>query len=542
MEGNTLITALTNRSFNSREEIFQELEKSSLLACDTETYSIEDTRLLCISVATSPTTSFGFSPDDEDIERLWNLLSRIPSIWHNVLFDILNLEKQGHSINWVGDTMLLAQSLGLPAALGDLSFEFHFDWKSILSLIETSGRKKILLETVSFREIANICNLHAKGCFILWEKLYEQASKSYQLDIQILPIVLNMMEHGIKLDKQLIEERYNSYSTVVEKMKNYCNIVGFNPASSKSVGIALSERGIITSFTSKGIMKTDKESLLSVMDNEVAILTTAYRDEQKTLSTYLKKFRGLERTYPKYRIVRTGRFAASKPNIQNVPKELRDQYIPDEGEMFWDGDLKQIEPRVIAWLSGDMQMQQDVATGDFYLPFATRYGIDRYTTKQIVLASGYGAGVEKLVEVSHKKGGNISLEDGQSLLESYFTDYHVFASWKRELEHQAVRDGYVTTWLGRKRTLENMLEGEKRGYNPLLKVVNSVVQGTAAEILKLAMLRLASTKIVATIHDELLISTPTSIDLSLLDNLCFIPTAWDVNTGDNWRDLNKTET
>ena len=245
----------------------------------------------------------------------------------------------------------------------------------------------------------------------------------------------------------------------------------------------------------------------------------------------------MDRVYPKYHIVRTGRFAGSEPNPQNIPKDLRDMYLPDIGEFFWSADAHQIEPRLMAYLSQDPKMLEDVSTGDIYQPIATRYNISRYTAKQLVLASSYGAGAQKLVETSHRDGDNISLEDAQELLESYYNTYNKFSEWKETMEAKAEEDGYVTTIYGRKRTLESMMLGERYDYNPLLKVVNSIVQGSAADILKLAMLRLKEYNISTTIHDDVLITTNKDIDVSILDNLTDMPLLWKVQTGINWGSL-----
>jgi hypothetical protein len=107
-----MILVSSIKQFKNREEIWNELRQAMLVAGDTETISDEDTELLCISLAISPDTAVSFSPDDEDIERVWELLSRVPSIWHNIPFDVFNLEKEGHHINWIDDTMLMAQANG----------------------------------------------------------------------------------------------------------------------------------------------------------------------------------------------------------------------------------------------------------------------------------------------------------------------------------------------------------------------------------------------------------------------------------------------
>ena len=530
------------RKFLNRDDVWRELNQSSLLACDTETVSDTNTELLCISLAISPDTSFAFSPDDEDIGKVWELLGKVPSLWHNVLFDIFNLSVAGHHINWIDDTMLMAQANGYPARLGDLSYPFDFDWKDVRSLLYNESGKKIKKKTLkdcAFKDIAEICNMHSIGVWKIYHGKIDRENASYLLDKKILPIVLDMQRRGIRLDKELLAKRNEEYKKRVGELKEKCLAMGFNPASSQSVGIALSKEGFITSFTPKGRMTTREEALLPLVEkgSPTAIATLQFRKEQKLYSTYIKPFYNLDRIYPKFHIVRTGRLAGSDPNPQNIPVELRDQYLPEAGEFFWDADASQIEPRIMAWLSGDKKMQEDLATGDIYSSIAQRYNISRYTAKQLVLASSYGAGDRKLVETSHRKGDNISLIDAHNLLQEYYKDYAEFARWKEMMERKAESDGYVLTWLGRKRTLSSMAEDEADDYDPLLKVVNSIVQGTAAEILKLAMLRLQDYRIITTIHDELLLSVKEAPPAEILADLCPVSLKWEISCGKNWRDL-----
>jgi DNA polymerase-1 len=314
--------------------------------------------------------------------------------------------------------------------------------------------------------------------------------------------------------------------------------MGFNPASPKSIGIALSEQGIITSFSSKGNMETGEEALLPYVDESpIAEFTLKYRAKHTLYGTFIKPFLNRDRIYPKYHIVRTGRFAGSKPNPQNIPEDIRDQYLPDEGEFFWDADAHQIEPLIQAHLSEDKQLLEDCLTGDVYTPFATAFNIQRYTAKQVWLATSYSAGEDMIVETSHRHGDSMTFTQAQTLYNGLRSRYKRRFEWEEEMKYEASNKGYVTTMFGRKRTLESMAEDESNDYDPLLKVVNSIVQGTAADILKLAMLRLKEQKTATTIHDEILQSVLKVPDVHLLDNLCPIMLKWDVSTGDSWGNL-----
>jgi len=451
--------------------------------------------------------------------------------------------------------MLAAQASGFHPALGDLSVPFNFNHRHITDLlyddIGTKRKKDIPAKTKKGtrrvdwtlrdcepRDVAAICCGHAQATYLIWETLKDRVPESYTLDMELIPLLMSMHQRGIRVDTKLAQGRYKELSSEIDYIRMLCEGMGFNPGSPKQIGLALAHDGFMTYFSRTGQMVTDEEALRPLMDKTPIVpLVLRFREKSKLVSTYIKPLCNVDRVYPRYHIVRTGRFASS-PNIQNIPDEQRDLYLPDEGDYIISLDAHQIEPRIMAYLSGDPLQLADIQTGDSYQPIATRYSISRYTAKQLYLAASYEAGAEALVEAAHRNKENISQEDAQHLITSLHSDYQVFKQWKDRVRREARVKGYVLTMLGRKRTLESMMEGEEPGYDPTLKAVNSIVQGSAADILKLGMLRLKDYKIVATIHDEILISKPDDgIDLPEMSNLCEIYIPWVVKKGKNWGEL-----
>lgn len=547
----------STRTFVSKQEVLSELSQKTLVAVDSET-DITDNTLLGVAIAWSPQDAVWFDADDPDIPLTY--LSTVPTIFQNCLWDADKLrERYGIVVNIAGDTMLLAQSCGYPAALANLAFPIGFNHRPVTSLLYDSaggklkkavpskvkGRMKhvpLTLKDAPRQEVGEICCEHAQATYLIWEKLKGSMSAAYTLDMELIPLLLSMHKRGIRVDASLARERHKQVSTEVEAVRLLCEGLGFNPASPKQIGLALSHIGLVTHFTKAGNMVTDEEALLPLMDKtSIVPLVLKYREKSKLDSTYLRPLCSVSRVYPRYHIVRTGRFATESPNAQNIPEVQRDLYLPNEGEYFWDADAHQIEPVLMAYLSGDIRMIADVSTGDLYQPIAERYHIQRYTAKQLVLATSYEAGAEKLVETAHSgRGGirdNLSYEDGQRLITQYYLDYSRFKEWKEEVKQEARSKGYTCTLLGRIRTLEDMAEGEEEGYDPLLKVVNSKVQGSGADILKLAMKRVMDRKVALTCHDELLISTTADISADVLTGLCNVPVHWKIRKGGNWYDL-----
>lgn len=525
------------QKFTSRDEVLTALAQATRVAIDTEV--AEDGRLIGVAMAWTPEDAVFFPRDSEEMPL--EFLSRVPVVFHNALYDIAVLrDNYNILVNCIGDTMLLAQSCGYPPALGDLSFDFNFNHSHITSLIRGATGKKIAkkkLGDAPIEDVAKLCSQHAEGTIKIWDALRESAPMAYHLDFSLIPVIQAMHDRGIRVDPQNANRRYAVIKDEMDGIKDVCKDMGFNPGSTKQVGIALSNAGIITGFTRKGHMETGEEALSPFQEmTPIVPLVLAYRERQKTASTYLKPLLEVERVYPHYHIVRTGRFA-SHPNIQNIPEGIRDLYLPEVGEWFWDADASQIEPRLMAWFSGDQKMWRDVSTGDVYQPIATRMRISRYTAKQLVLAASYEAGADMLVSAAHRRGDTINNGDAQNLIDLFYKEYPRFKAWKQEVRQDAERDGYVYTLLGRKRTLQDMVYDEYIGYDPLKKTVNTLIQGSAADLLKLAMWELRGEKLSATIHDEILISTDHDIDIAPLLSLGGIPLAWTVSKGENWKEV-----
>jgi len=537
-----MIIVSSTRMYRSREELLSEVTSASVVAIDSES---DGERLLGLAIAVSPDTAFYFTIGDPDIPL--QFLSSVPSVFHNVLWDVPLLYDTLHiDIQYIFDTMLAAQSCGYHAALGDLSVPFNFSHRHITDLLyDDTGRKikvkgegkksrDLTLGEVPVQELAPICCGHAQATYKIWEALKDKVPKSYTLDMEILPLVMDMHKRGIRVDTELAQERHTKLKSEISYLRMLCDGMGFNPASPKQIGLALAHDGFMTYFTKSGNMVTDEEAMRPLMDETPIVpLVLRFREKSYLDSHYIKPLTTIDRWYPRYHIVRTGRFASS-PQIQNIPEGERDLYLPNVGDFFWDADAHQIEPVLMAYLSGDKQMIADVSTGDIYKPIAYRLHLDRYTTKQLVLACSYEASAAKLAEMTK---GRIDQVGAAQMIDGYYERYHRFKEWKGEVREQAARDGYVLTLLGRKRTLESMMEGEEYDYDPLLKAVNTIVQGSGADILKLGMKRVMDRKVSLTCHDEIAISTAADIPADILDNLCNVPVTWNIKTGENWGEL-----
>lgn len=532
-----MILAVSTKSFSSKQEVFDELAQHKELAIDVETLSRNSRIIFGFAVAWSPRDAVWFSEPDIPFD----ILPKHPFVMHNVLFDepVIH-ENYGIHIQYIADSLLMAQACGYPAALEELARFIYFDFphKPIDFLLRNDSGKLMARKTLfdcDEQEAGKICCNHAMGSYKIWERLKGKTPPAYSLDFDLLPHIMKLHNHGIKVDTNLARERHYQLTEEILYIRNLCEGLGFNPASPKQIGMKLSMEGFSTYFR-KGNMVTDEEALMPLYDKTPIVpMVLQFREKNKLCSTYLTPLIEVNRIFPHYHIVRTGRFA-SKPNIQNIPKDIRDMYLPDDGMWFWDGDLAQIEPTLMGFFSGDKQLLADLATGDVYLPISQRYGVQRYVAKQLFLATSYEAGWETLVETARGKGDYLSPSNAQALIDQYLRDYATLRAWGDNVRASARRDGYVLTLLGRKRTLESMLEGEEAGYDPVMKAVNTVVQGSAADIHKQGFLVAGNCglDVNALIHDEMLISTDKKIDDTIFTPLLGVDVRWDIERKKNW--------
>lgn len=546
-----MIGYLGEGKFSNKEELISELFSKDILYVDTETISKVDTTILVIALAWSPKDAVFISADDENLSMITEDLLHIPIVTHNVLFDAEVIKNWfGEYPYYVGDSMLLAQALGYPPALKNLSYTFNFNYTSVMNLLYEGGVKikGKTLKDCDIQTMGRICAEHAMGCCKVWQGLEGQKeNKAYKLDYMLIPLLLRMRENGIRIDPTQVENKSKELKGKLDFITASCReIIGdqeFKPTSVKQVGIKISELGIFTGINIKsGWMKTSDEALHPYKEDYPFIKTLLkHRELSKLNSTYIKPLKGLDRIYPAYHIVSTGRFATGRETypVQTIPPSLRNLLLPEEGEVWWNADAHQVEPRVIAYLSGDLQMQKDVGTGDIYQPIADRYGIARPVAKKLFMAVMWEGQEQALVEAAHQLGGELDINQAHQLKEQFLKDYHGYWSWRGEKRKEASEKGYVTTYLGRVRTLESMVENEEQGYNPLKKVVSTIGQGTAADIMKLAMLRLERFNQKLTVHDELGLSTSEQLPDNILDNLVEFPVVWKIGVASNWMKASK---
>lgn len=386
--------------------------------------------------------------------------------------------------------------------------------------------------------------------------------------------VLGKMElSGFKIDRDGIE-RYGEQLLMLEKElaeRIYWAAGGeFNINSPKQLGEVLFERlGLPHGKKTKTGYSTNAETLEKLRPyNEIIEDILDYRQVAKLRSTYAEGLlreadeTGRIHTNFKQTGTATGRLSSTEPNLQNIPiktelgREFRRYFIAEnENYVLIDADYSQIELRILAHISGDENMIRAFTAGeDIHTATAARvFGVNpesvtlemRKRAKAVNFGILYGMGEFRLANDLH-----ISMKQAKQYIESYLASYPKIAEYLDRVKEEARRDGYVTTMMGRRRYIPE-LAGKNKNLQAFGERVamNSPIQGSAADIIKIAMINVAEklkgldARLILQVHDELLIEA--SLDCAdaaeqilreEMENAVklSVPLDVDISVGENW--------
>ncbi len=365
-----------------------------------------------------------------------------------------------------------------------------------------------------------------KAYQMLWKKAHDQGL-GYILDnveIPLIPVIRKMTAEGVMINVKYLEKISKEYHIVLDRLeKEIHKLAGseFNVASPKQLGEVLYDKlglGGAGSGTrikkTAGGAKSTKESELEKMRDSHPIIgkIIEYRELAKLLGTYIDTFPTMadanDRLHPNFSQTgaATGRMATHDPSIQNIPikselgKNIRNAFIAPKGKKLISLDYSQMELRIAAILSGDKNLVEifqtgtDVHTGVaarvFKVPESEVTSNMRRQAKVINFGILYGMGVSALRMNLAQGGQETSREDAQNFYNEYFNTFNGIATYLEEVKRSAAALGYTKTLFGRRRYFEGI-----KSRLPFIRAaaermaINAPVQGTLADIAKLAMLR-----------------------------------------------------
>jgi len=483
------------------------IAESNVVAVDIETASLDDETILGIGITNSPLYGFYFMVGSEWMSKAIQILaSPRTKVFHNSLFDLPILLQYGfHVTEPIEDTMFLARHKGYPQKLTDLAAFYNYG--DIQDIADVLGDKKSMKD-LPLDIVATKCIRDIRATIHIYQKMsMESFPASYYIDSKVIPVLAEMQGKGLLVDQV---ERQRLEEVLVSNLSWYskvCDQHEFNPASPKQVGMILAKRGNFLPFTKnkKHPQHRTGEEVLESLNDPLAQLVLQFRHDAKQLGTYVLPLKGQERAFTHFHLdAVTARVSSSKRNMQNIPPELRTMFIPDAG-IFTDLDFSQIELRVLANISQDPAMLEvfknpdGTPEGDIHLSTMKAFDIaDRRIAKKYNFAMVYGAQSQLLAQICH-----IPLSTAYSFREAWFKKYKGVARWMKITQEFATKNHYVETMYGRKIYIKefDMWGGLE---DALKRAINYPVQGTAAEIVKIAMVKCRHLPMLLQVHDELL--------------------------------------
>ncbi|NYE23308.1 DNA polymerase I [Pigmentiphaga litoralis] len=548
------------------------IEAAELVALDTETNSLVEmqARLVGISIATAPGLAcyipvahrYGGVPDqlplDEVLARLkpWLENADAPKLLHNAKYDTHVFANAGVSLRGVKhDTMLQAYVLESHRGVGLADLAQRWLGRSGVQYEELCGKgaKQICFDEVAIDAASHYAAEDADFTLQLHNVLFpkieadDKLKTVYAIEMPVSRVLTVIERNGVSIDSdELARQSHVIGQELMTLEQRAYELAGqpFNLNSPKQLGEILFDKLKlpVVKKTASGAPSTDEDVLSKLAEDfplPKALLT--YRSLSKLKGTYTDKLpkmvnpstRRVHTRYAQAAVV-TGRLASSDPNLQNIPvrtvegRRVREAFVADEGNVIVSADYSQIELRIMAHISGDESLLKAFAAGE---------DIHRATASEIFSA--------KLDEVSSEQrryakvinfgliygmsafglAANLGIERdaAKHYIDRYFTRYPGVARYMEETRARAHERGYVETVFGRRLWLPEINGGSgPRRQAAERAAINAPMQGTAADLIKLAMVAVQDwldeagmrSRIVMQVHDELVVEVPeTEVDV-----------------------------
>ncbi len=554
----------TIQNIDQLKEWKEKISEKGYVAIDTETDSLNaiEANLIGFSFAISnneacyiPIKHLEKSPQIELNQALVILKEimedqSILKILHNKKYDGLVLQKYGISIAPYDDTMLISYSIGSGGIRHNLdALAKNYLSHNALSFKEIAGTGKnqkvfneIDISTAS-KYAAEDADITLRLWKLLKPKLAEDRLSSVYETIErpLAKIIMEMEKHGVSVDEKILNKLSEKFASKIKKIEEKCfEVVGveFNLGSPKQVGEILFDKLGIKGGkkTPSGSWSTDADTLTFLASNGNALpkLLLEWRGLSKLKSTYtdaLPTFinKKTNRIHTSYAMssTSTGRLSSSDPNLQNIPirnedgREIRSAFIAEEGSSLISADYSQIELRIIAHMANDNNLKQafkekiDIhsltASEVFGVPLKDMNNEIRRRAKAINFGIIYGISAFGL---SNQLG--ISRSEASDYIRSYFEKFPSIKDYMETTKEFAKDNGFVKTLFGRKCIIDSSMSRGPGGKAFMDRAaINAPIQGTAADIIKRAMIKIPQTlkkenlssKMIMQVHDELIFET-----------------------------------
>ena len=545
-----------------RKEILQKLLSAKSVALDTETTHTEPMKAELVGMSFSDAENRAYyvpvPPDEAEAKKIVSEFRQlieneeIEKVGQNIKYDIIVLSRYGTEVRGPLFDTMLAHYVLQPELRHNMDYlaeiYLHYRTIHIEELIGPKGKGQKNMRDIPPREVCPYAcedaDVTLKLKHILQDELKQHQAEElfYQIEMPLVPVLAQMEINGVLINTEALKQTSELFTGRMKEIETEIyRLAGqnFNISSPKQVGEILFDRLHLLEKPKK--TKTGQyitnEEILQSLKNKHAIVGKIldYRGLKKLLSTYVDALpqlinpkTGRIHTSFNQAVTATGRLSSSDPNLQNIPirdedgKEIRKAFIPDPGCEFFSADYSQIELRIMAHLSGDENMIDAFRQGhDIHAATSAKiYKVDiadvtkdmRRKAKTANFGIIYGISVFGLAE---RMG--VDRKEARELIDGYFRTYPGVSRYIEESKHFAQAHGYVETIYKRKRYLPdiNSRNATVKGYAER-NAVNAPIQGSAADIIKVAMARIfrrfrsnnLKAKLLLQVHDELNFSVP----------------------------------
>ncbi len=526
--------------------------------------------------------------DGSDLLQLLKPLledSKISKVGHNIKYDMIVLKRAGVNLQGVVMDTMVASYLTDPSRLrhnlDDLS-QHYFNYQKIpISDLIGTGSKSITFDRVPVEKAAEYACEDADMTYRLADTLKPLLEKDgldslfTTIELPLIHVLMAMEVKGIAIDIKQFTILQSEISGSLKKLESQIyELAGesFNINSPKQLqGILFEKKGLKPVRKTKNGYSTDVDVLETLAtEHPLPQAILEYRTLEKLRGTYVEALprlvhpeTGRIHTSFNQAVTATGRLSSSNPNLQNIPvrtefgRRIRQGFVAgDDSLRLIAADYSQIELRILAHLSGDKNMLEAFkADEDIHRDTAAKvFGVDpsavtpdmRRQAKAVNFGVVYG-----ISDFGLARNLGISREKARAFIENYFRTYSGVQHWMETVKEQVRKDGYVTTMFKRRRYISDMSSTNAVTRNAAERIaINTPVQGTAADIIKIAMVRLheklqahPNTHLLLQVHDELVVETPEAAAekvaaemKEVMENVVqlAIPLKVDIGIGSNW--------
>ena len=598
------------RTILTRDDLSAAVEQcraAGRIAVDTETNSTDPMRAKLVGISLSWASRQGVYipvahaylgvPDQLELDEVRAILAplladaTVSKVGQNLKYDSHVLRRHGMPVaGWVLDTMVAAFLLepDRPTFNMDSLAAFYLGHETIkyASLVGT-GAKQLTLDQIDVERVtryaAEDADVTLRLAEVLGPKLREAGVEDVwrTIDGPTLPILVRMEATGIRIDVDVLSSLSKEMDALLDEERRAIHALSggpFNVDSPKQLREVLFGALGLTpgkKTAKSGEFSTDAATLEELAErHEIARRLLTYRELAKLKGTYVDTLPLLVnpetgRVHTSYHPTgaATGRLSSSDPNLQNIPARtaiglrIRSAFVPETGWVFLASDYSQVELRVLAHLCGDPELGAAFRNGeDIHRVTAAKvFGTDpalvtdemRRRAKAVNFGILYGMSENRL---AREQG--MSRQEAREFIAAYFERFRAVKAYIEGVRAEAMREGQVRTLFGRVRTFPVLRRRSHRGEieQALRGAVNTTIQGTAADLMKLAMARVAReladggfrARLLLQVHDELLLEVPPEELEVVADRVrgamehvhpLSVPLSVDQKTGENWREV-----